>query len=52
MARKTSGLSQRQILGIILIIAAAIQYIPVIRGLDWLGILATFVIGVLMLVRR
>jgi hypothetical protein len=49
MARR--GLSQRQILGIILIIAAAIQYIPVVRGLDWLGVLATFVIGVLLLVK-
>ncbi|MBW2965336.1 hypothetical protein KY363_07810 [Candidatus Woesearchaeota archaeon] len=50
MARR-HGLSQRQILGIILIIAAAIQYIPIIRGIGWLGVLATLIIGIFLLVK-
>jgi len=49
--RRRGSLSTRQILGIILIIAAAIQYIPVVKGLDWLGVLATFIIGIFLLVK-
>lgn len=48
---RKGSLSTRQILGIILIISAAIQYIPIVRGLGWLGVLATFIIGIFLLVK-
>ncbi len=49
--KRRRGLSTKQILGIILIIAAAIQYLPVIRSFGWLGVLTTFAIGIYLLVK-
>jgi len=44
-------LSTKQILGIILIISAAIHYIPVLNRLSALGVLATFVVGIYLLIK-
>jgi hypothetical protein len=50
MARR-SGMSRKQIIGIILIVAAAIHYLPVVDKLAWLGVLATFIIGLYLLIK-
>lgn len=44
-------MSTKQIIGIILIIAAAIHYIPVVSRLSWLGVLTTFIIGLYLLIK-
>jgi hypothetical protein len=43
--------TRKQTIGLILIIAAAIHFIPVIKGLDWLAALVTFAIGIYLLVK-
>jgi hypothetical protein len=44
-------LSTKQLLGIILIVAAAIQYVPVVNRVSWLGVVATFVVGIFLLIK-
>ncbi|MBU2561763.1 MAG: hypothetical protein KKD17_05690 [Nanoarchaeota archaeon] len=44
-------MSTKQILGIILIVSAAIHYLPVVDRLAWLGVLATFIVGLYLLIK-
>jgi hypothetical protein len=43
--------STNQIMGIILIIAAAMPFIPVIKQVSEVGLLATFIIGLYLLIK-
>lgn len=48
--RKKSGITRKQTIGIILVIAAAIHYIPIVSRLSWLGVLTTFAVGIYLLI--
>jgi VIT1/CCC1 family predicted Fe2+/Mn2+ transporter len=49
--RRRSGLSNKQIIGVILIIAGIIPFIPFIKGLDWIAALVTLVVGLYLLLK-
>ena len=49
--RRKSGLSRKQTIGIILIVAAAIHYIPIIKQFSWLGVLTTFIVGIYLIIK-
>lgn len=42
---------KKQTLGIILIIGVALQYVPILNVIDWLGLLAIFVVGIYLLIK-
>ena len=49
MRRRKSGLSNKQIIAVILIIAGIVPFIPFIKGLDWVAALTTLVVGLYLL---
>ncbi len=49
--KKHGGMSTKQTIGIILIIAGIIPFVPFIKGLDWMAALATLVIGLYLLIK-